>query len=102
MACPNCITLSFYVCREIVRGYEHFDDVRRVFFRPLPPLTWLDYSHDLASLDGGDGRQNACFGTKSKKGMTKRSVCLTFFLFLCSMLSSGRRSPEKGDCGVSE
>ncbi|KAI5119963.1 hypothetical protein M0805_004343 [Coniferiporia weirii] len=25
MTCPNCRTLSCYICREIIKGYEHFD-----------------------------------------------------------------------------
>ena len=27
MTCPNCRTLSCYVCRQVVTGYEHFDQV---------------------------------------------------------------------------
>lgn len=28
MTCPNCHTLSCYVCRVAITGYEHFDQVR--------------------------------------------------------------------------
>lgn len=27
MTCPNCRTLSCYVCRKTVSGYEHFQQV---------------------------------------------------------------------------
>ncbi|KAG6856665.1 hypothetical protein H0H87_002042 [Tephrocybe sp. NHM501043] len=25
MTCPNCMTLSCYVCRQVIRGYDHFN-----------------------------------------------------------------------------
>lgn len=27
MTCPHCHTLSCYICREIIHGYDHFDEV---------------------------------------------------------------------------
>jgi hypothetical protein len=27
MTCPHCRTLSCYVCRQIIRGYDHFNEV---------------------------------------------------------------------------
>ncbi|KAF9651340.1 hypothetical protein BDM02DRAFT_857152 [Thelephora ganbajun] len=28
MTCPNCLTLSCYVCRKVITGYEHFNESR--------------------------------------------------------------------------
>ena len=27
MTCPNCQTLSCYICRKVITGYEHFSQV---------------------------------------------------------------------------
>ena len=27
MSCPNCNTLSCYICRQVITGYEHFNQV---------------------------------------------------------------------------
>ena len=36
MTCPNCMTLSCYICRQIITGYDHFNEVRHIFsFQPL-------------------------------------------------------------------
>ncbi|KIJ11696.1 hypothetical protein PAXINDRAFT_84162 [Paxillus involutus ATCC 200175] len=31
MTCPNCHTISCYICRSIIIGYDHFVDVRPLF-----------------------------------------------------------------------
>ncbi|KIM37082.1 hypothetical protein M413DRAFT_281321 [Hebeloma cylindrosporum] len=50
MTCPNCRTLSCYVCRKVVTGYEHFDQVHLesyfalfllLFFGFLPPFPFF-------------------------------------------------------------
>ena len=27
MSCPNCHTLSCYICRQVINGYDHFNQV---------------------------------------------------------------------------
>ena len=27
MSCPNCHTLSCYICRQVITGYDHFNQV---------------------------------------------------------------------------
>ena len=27
MSCPNCNTLSCYICRQVIKGYDHFNQV---------------------------------------------------------------------------
>jgi hypothetical protein len=74
MTCPNCRTLSCYVCREIITGYGHFDEVRHIFFSSHPLQMRVEPSHDPVSLNGQNMRVNACFGIKSRNGIRKRYV----------------------------
>ncbi|KAF8415232.1 hypothetical protein L210DRAFT_2744704 [Boletus edulis BED1] len=31
MTCPNCHTVSCYICRKIIVGYDHFSNVGDLF-----------------------------------------------------------------------
>jgi TRIAD3 protein (E3 ubiquitin-protein ligase RNF216) len=35
MTCPNCRTASCYICRQIITGYEHFDQRRSTGNTPI-------------------------------------------------------------------
>lgn len=39
MTCTYCHTVSCYVCRSIIRGYDHFDEVRLFYLFPKNILT---------------------------------------------------------------
>ena len=47
MTCPNCATLSCYICRKVIVGYDHFSQVSgcaNTFARPSPPPSPLTYT----------------------------------------------------------
>lgn len=65
MSCPNCMTLSCYVCRKVITGYDHFNEVRSVFlFRLFPLRMRTERSRESASPNGQKMRANAYFGIK--------------------------------------
>ena len=45
MSCPNCNTLSCYICRQVINGYDHFNQVSisgaSLLFGFYPFLRWF-------------------------------------------------------------
>ena len=76
MACPNCMTLSCYVCRKVINGYDHFNEVRHVLFWPFPLRMWVKRRHGPVSRNEQKMRVNAYSGIKSRKGTRKKYIYL--------------------------
>ena len=48
MTCPNCATLSCYICRKVIVGYDHFSRVSgcaNTIVHPSPPPSPLTYTY---------------------------------------------------------
>lgn len=84
MTCPNCTTLSCYVCRKVITGYDHFNEVCHIFLCSFPSLIRVEHRRDLVSLNGQKMRANVYFGIKSRRGIRKRYIRLSFCLSSCS------------------
>jgi hypothetical protein len=43
MTCPNCNTMSCYICRQVIRGYDHFGNVSLwlILFRCPSSCSWF-------------------------------------------------------------
>jgi hypothetical protein len=51
MTCPKCRSLSCYVCRALIKGYDHFDQVSLPF--DLRATTWFLSSINIDSSGRG-------------------------------------------------
>ena len=79
MTCPTCRTLSCYVCRAVITGYEHFDQVRS------SPVHIRYYSLAASSLPScrlpvaalrrpARVRENVVSGTTLRSAMSTKSA----------------------------
>src|SRR6267154_5647581 len=61
MTCPNCSTVSCYICRKVINGYEHFDNV----------------SHDTAATSSSMGLNDLQFISQILQvdELTRANVC---------------------------
>ena len=89
------MTLSCYVCRKVITGYDHFNEVRRIFFCPFPLLMQIEHRHDLVSLSGRKARANVYFGIKSKSGIKKKYIYLPFYLLSYSCCHQVEEAQKK-------
>ena len=89
------MTVSCYVCRKVITGYEHFNEVRRIFFCSFPLLMQIKYRHDLVSLSEQKARVNVYSGIKSRIGIRKRFVHLQFCLLLYSCCHQVEEAQKK-------
>lgn len=87
MRCPNCATLSCYVCRQVIVGYDHFDQVRR--HESLSPcgLTGHRCPAGTCGRVGVRVESARCGTLMSRCGIGRRSVHFLFVFIFGSSVS---------------
>ncbi|KAI6027043.1 hypothetical protein EDC04DRAFT_175573 [Pisolithus marmoratus] len=64
MTCPNCSTVSCYICRQIIGGYEHFNQVGS-FLVVIFPLISVASSNDTNTTSPGQSTSKCKLWDKS-------------------------------------
>jgi len=72
MRCTSCHTVSCYVCRSIINGYEHFDQSVRFLYPSSDRSLTFDTNSDLVTLDAPEVVQSVLYGTLQKTDTPRR------------------------------
>src|SRR5579863_7507403 len=73
MSCTYCHTLSCYVCRSIIRGYEHFDQSVRFPYPFHDRFLTFDTNSDLMMPAAWEAvRRSVLYGTLQKTDTPRR------------------------------